>query len=528
MKKILFLIVCLALARAATAQTVMTWQKTLGTAGVESCTASALSTSSGTPDGGIVMAGTSSTGYYYVIKLNADGTTAWSYSYGTGSESLYSITNTADDGFLLAGTSTSGITGDKTEINRGSSDFWIIKISSSGILLWDKTIGGTGLEGPQVVAREDHFNHIFVAGSSMSNSGIYEKTSNCLGSYDYWVVRLTKGALATSPPSYDWDKTIGTNQADIFYDMVISPGALSDNIIISGSSGGGVNGNKTQASYGNYDYWIVKVNTSGTVVWDRGVGGSGIDMAYGLLETSSGDIMVTGSSASGASGVKSSALIGVNDVWTIKLSSSGVFTSSSGQSTYGGTGADQMTKIQEISSTQFLLSGISGSAAYTFGGTVYKSAGNRGNIDFWSLTLDNNLTRLSDIGFGGSAADDNCKGWYAGSGNYFFTGTSQSGMSGDKLDASLGGPHDFWVIKLGDYVTPQTTFSGICDGGNQSITMQHGNTDGGPYTYIWKNAGGGVVSTSADFTTAPSTSTTYTLTIYYNGTALNGNTPTNT
>jgi len=64
---------------------------------------------------------------------------------GFFSDRLRSIYVTRDGGLIAGGTSESGATGDKTENNRGATDYWIVKLDRSGKIEWDKTIGGTKL-----------------------------------------------------------------------------------------------------------------------------------------------------------------------------------------------------------------------------------------------------------------------------------------------------------------------------------------------------------------------------------------------
>lgn len=63
---------------------------------------------------------------------------------GTLGDDIYCIQPTNDGGFILAGSSTSDISGDKTENSNGGEDYWIVKIDSSGVIQWQNTIGGSG------------------------------------------------------------------------------------------------------------------------------------------------------------------------------------------------------------------------------------------------------------------------------------------------------------------------------------------------------------------------------------------------
>src|SRR5262249_11820858 len=65
---------------------------------------------------------------------------------GSSGDTLSAIHETSDGGFIRGGYSCSGNSGDKTQPNKGSSDFWIVKLSGVGIKQWDVDLGGSGYE----------------------------------------------------------------------------------------------------------------------------------------------------------------------------------------------------------------------------------------------------------------------------------------------------------------------------------------------------------------------------------------------
>src|SRR5690606_15307645 len=80
---------------------------------------------------------------YWIVKIDGDGNKIWDKTVGgNDSDRLSRVTSTSDGGFLLAGTSYSPTSGDKSEDNRGLDDYWIVKIDGDGNKIWDKTIGG--------------------------------------------------------------------------------------------------------------------------------------------------------------------------------------------------------------------------------------------------------------------------------------------------------------------------------------------------------------------------------------------------
>src|SRR5262249_42759818 len=101
---------------------------------------------------------------------------------------LLALQQTNDGGYILGGWSRSNISGEKTEKRKGINDYWIVKLDSNGEILWDKTIGGNGYDELASLQQTSDDGYI-LGGSSTSNiSG--RKTENSRGDYDYWVVKL--------------------------------------------------------------------------------------------------------------------------------------------------------------------------------------------------------------------------------------------------------------------------------------------------------------------------------------------------
>ena len=88
---------------------------------------------------------------------------------------------------------------------------------------------------------------------------------------------------------------------------------------MNGFSSSNISYEKTENSRGYYDYWVVKLDSSGGVKWDKTIGGSNYDYAYSIKEIKPNYYNVAGFSSSGVSGDKTLALIGANDFWIVQL-----------------------------------------------------------------------------------------------------------------------------------------------------------------------------------------------------------------
>src|SRR5205085_1142487 len=93
-------------------------------------------------------------------------------------------------GYLLGGYSESGIGGDKSEPNKGSADFWIVRIDKDGNKIWDKTIGGTGEDRLSSMIPSPDGGYL-LGGTSNSEKG-GDKTEPTRGGNDFWLVKIDK------------------------------------------------------------------------------------------------------------------------------------------------------------------------------------------------------------------------------------------------------------------------------------------------------------------------------------------------
>lgn len=145
-------------------------------------------------DGGYILAGTryapDHTRDYWVTKLDKRGNKLWERTFGGNShENLEEILETKDQGFVLAGSSRSGISGQKSQAHQQSQNAWVVKIDRKGNLRWEKTLyGGNGSLAALI---QDRDNNLLVGGQSAFEEGdgiVIEGRQP--GGDDYWVVKL--------------------------------------------------------------------------------------------------------------------------------------------------------------------------------------------------------------------------------------------------------------------------------------------------------------------------------------------------
>lgn len=221
-------------------------------------------------------------GDYWALKLDNSGNLQWSrYFGGNFTDTPTGIVQTNDNGFIIAGGSDS----DDTDIssNIGTYDFWVIRISSSGDLIWEKSFGGTQIDEARALVKTNDGNFI-IAGDTRSNDN---HVSNNKGAADLWLIKIT--------PNGDliWEKTIGGTSFDVSRAMVTSQ---NNGFILSGSSRS--NDIDVAVNKGQNDAWILKVNNNGNLEWEATAGGSNIDFSYGVAELNDGTIIAVGDTTS--------------------------------------------------------------------------------------------------------------------------------------------------------------------------------------------------------------------------------------
>ena len=338
-----------------------------------------------TSDGGALVAGQSDSfdplPYMWILKLNSAGLILWQKTYGTGVSPAHSILPTSDGGSIVA---TSRI------IFQGgiSADLWILKLDSSGNTQWQKMYHG-----------DDHDYAYSIQATSDGGYIVAGKTESFgAGDYDFWVLKLDSDGDAM------WQKTFGGTDEDI----ANSVQATSDGGYI-------VAGTTSSFGAGFADIWILKLEPDGDIEWQKTYGGDSADNAKSILITSDGGYIVAGSTSSSGGGF-------FYNYWILKLDSSGNI---QWQQTYGGAGSDEASSIQITSDAGYIVAGS----------TVSFGAGS----EAWILKL-NSLGSIQWQKTYGRSGDDFANSIrQTSNGGYIVAGSS---------DSFGAGGQEVWVLKL--------------------------------------------------------------------------------
>ncbi len=277
----------------------------------------------------------------YLVKTDASGDTLWTRTFGgTQGDDGYSVKQTSDGGYIIAGLTYS--------FGAGGSDVYLIKTNASGDTLWTRTYGGTGIDASYCVQQTSDGGYI-VAGQT-----------NSFGADSQNVYLIKTNAAGDTL----WTRTYGGNGNDWAYSVQ----QTSDSgYIIAG----------TTSSFGAHreKVYLIKANASGDTLWTRTYGGTNNDYGYSVQQTSDGGYIVAGQTYSfGAGGL---------DVYLIKTNAHG---DTLWTRTYGGTGDDHGFSVQQTSDGGYIIVGFT--TSFGAGGEdVYLIGTNASGDTLWTRTF---------------------------------------------------------------------------------------------------------------------------------------------
>jgi hypothetical protein len=368
---------------------------------------------------------------YWFIKIDdTSGNLLWQKTIGGNSiDHLTSAKETTDGGYILGGSSSSGISGEKTQNSRGNDDYWVVKLDENRNIIWDKTYGGTGVDRLTSIIQTTDGGYL-IGGSSDSDISA-EKTDNSRGNIDIWIIKIDQSG------DIMWQKTFGGSNSDWVQSLIETP---DGGYILAGSSHSNISGEKSENSRGLRDFWVLKIDNSGTIIWQKTIGGNNGDYAKSIIATSDGNYIIGGDSSSNISGEKTEKTVNNStDVWLLKINDLGQIL---WQKDIGAESTEAFADIRMTSDNGFILgimsySGISG----------YKTEASKGDRDYWTVKLDSTGKFEWDKTVGGDSSDQTQSIVQAKDGGYVTVGWSMSNISGDKTE-NKSGRQDFWVVKL--------------------------------------------------------------------------------
>ena len=269
-----------------------------------------------TTDGGYVIAGfTYSFGAgscdAHLIKTDTNGDTLWTHTYG-GSESDYSqsVQQTTDGGYIIAGFTSS--------FGAGSNDYYLVKTDANGDTLWTRTYGGSGRDDGYSVQQTTDGGYIIVGWTQSFGAGMN----------DVYLVKTDADGNSL------WTRTYGGSANDCGW-------------FVQQTSDGGyiIAGETASSGAGSSDYYLVKTDANGDILWTRTYGGSSYDASWGIQQTTDGGYVVIGFTYSFGVG---------GDIYLVKTDANG---DSLWSRTYGGSSGDDAFSVQQTTDGGYIIGG---------------------------------------------------------------------------------------------------------------------------------------------------------------------------
>jgi tetratricopeptide (TPR) repeat protein len=258
----------------------------------------------------------------YLVKINSSGSVLWEKNYGGKEEEQgCSLVELADGGFILAGYSDTADDSDSPS----NKNIYLVRCDASGNKIWDKHIGSSQTieEAKAIMATKD--GNFFVLGNSMNlNTKPNEEPNN-----DIILLKINeKGELL-------WQKSYGTASNDEANGFT----STEEGLVIVGAT----------EDKGRWDMYLLALDDQGNELWSKIHGGGEKDTGNDIIRDRDGNFIVSGLTYSYATS-------GSHDLWAIKLSPKGERIWSK---VFGGLSVDEGLALIETTEGNYVLVGYS-------------------------------------------------------------------------------------------------------------------------------------------------------------------------
>jgi len=453
------LLILLLISTSSTAQRVIQWQRSYGGTLEETC-----SDLKPTSDGGCILVGTSysydgdvtgnhGNGDGWIVKIDQYGNIEWERTLGGSNyDFILSVDLTSDGGYILSAGTTSNDGDVSAYQGLFSSDLWVVKLDSSGNIEWDKCYGGTGDEYPRTVERSSDGGYILSATTRSSDgdvSGYHPGSEPWNPSADIWLIKIDSiGTLL-------WQRCLGGSDNE----NVSAVKQISDNgLVIGGETWGSYDGdligNTDTASSGGGSVWIVKLDSARNILWQKTYGGSELELGSDLLICSDESYTFITTSFSEDGDVTNSP--GGPSFWLVNIDSSGTI---QWEKSYGGdscliTGAELTRTID---------------GGYAFTGQLAGSDSDFPTYHYDPLNSISGDIVVIETDSIGNTIYQHCYGGFSSEGGAAIAFASDlslfAGGGSSSNDGDVSGHHgpihtsDIWLLKFDSQLTLKTSTS---------------------------------------------------------------------
>lgn len=322
---------------------------------------------------------------YWLLKFDSSNQLQWSKTYGgTDDDRGQNIIQTLDGGYFLTGYSKSN--DEDVSENFGASDFWVAKLDSNGNIVWEKSYGFPGVDVANAAIQTNDNGFLITGILDVTASNQQGNDRNSVSSRhaggDYWAIKLDANGTK------EWRRYYGGSNTDTPYDIVTTDDG--GYILLGTSDSFDVD---IQNSKGAYDYWAVKIDANGTMVWEKSYGGDEIDQAYAITKTNDGNFIIVGDARSSNDDVTSN--YGSADIWAIKINQNG---EKIWGKNYGGSSFESAKSIIPSQEGGYYIVGNSRSSNNDL-------TTNKGNNDVWVLKISESGDMTWQKSIGGTEID---------------------------------------------------------------------------------------------------------------------------
>jgi len=309
----------------------------------------------------------------------------------------------------------------------GTPDIWLVKLSATGSKQWQRSLGGNAGEDSGELLFTADGGYLIAAKTHSVNTGDVIG-GHSIFSDDVWIVKTNAFGVI------EWQKVYGGTEDELAYAVVPTD---DGGFMVTGSANStdfDVTGN-----HGENDFWILKLDGSGNLEWQKSIGGSNDDIGLLIQKTTDGNLIIAGTSesndgdASGHHGANTT-----TDFWVMKTD---MLANIIWQKSYGGSENEIPNSLQLLPDGGFTLSGVS----YSNDGDV---AGHYGSIDtgdYWIMRIDADGNLLWERSLGGTDSEYSGHSIPTSDGGFALCGRARS----TDYDVTFShGQSDLWVVKL--------------------------------------------------------------------------------
>ncbi len=309
--------------------------------------------------------------------------------------------------------------------NHGNMDAWLVRVKFN-TLISQKCIGGKAWDaGSDFIEMPD--KGFMICGASASDT-IDGQATNNHGFYDGWVIRTD------SSGNIIWSRQYGGNLGDYLESIVRT---TDGNFVCTGFS------NSTDSTFslnhGANDYWIIKIDTSGNLLWQKIYGGTGNDYAYKVIQSRDGKLVITGNAVSlDGDVVGNHSSPGASDIWVLKLDSAGNII---WNKCFGGSDIEVNRSIIQTRDNNFVIA----SSSLSNDGDLTNIQGFKGA---WIFKIDSSGNFLWSKQFGSNSASG--PGIITSYNSHSFYFLSRPLINGGNVPIFYGGFADIWFASISD------------------------------------------------------------------------------